>query len=259
MAAPAAIELSARDRAVLSDLLRVRLLTGRQLERLHFADLATANARSSDRRRVLGRLTKLKLVTALPRRVGGVRSGSAGLVYALDAQALRLRALWMEEPPDGPRRVRRPWPVGWPFMQHTLDISELYVRLRERERRTGERLLRFDTEPASWHRTTVGVLKPDAYAVYEAGRWEEHRWIEVDRATESLPTLRRKLLGYLDAVGTGVMGPGGVMPEVLVTVRSARRLAAVRSLLETLPAPADRLISIHCFDEAFCASGRPPP
>jgi hypothetical protein len=119
--------------------------------------------------------------------------------------------------------------------------------------------LRFDPEPASWHQKASGVLKPDAYAVYEAGRWEEHRWLEVDRATESLPTVRRKLLGYLDAVAGSAPGPSGVMPQVLVTVPSARRLDVVRSLLETLPPPADRLISVHCFTDVFGSSGRPPP
>ncbi|PZS28282.1 MAG: hypothetical protein DLM58_17280 [Pseudonocardiales bacterium] len=259
MAAPHVVDLSDRDRAILSNLLRVRLLTGRQLERLHFASLATANARASDRRRVLGRLVKLKLITTLPRRVGGVRAGSAGLIYALDSRALRLRALWLDEPPRETARIRRPWAVGWQFVQHTLDISELYIRLRERERLSGDKLLHFETEPISWHRTGNGVLKPDAYAVYEAGRWEEHRWLEIDRATESLPTVRRKLLGYLDAVAGAAPGPNGVMPQVLVTVSSARRLDAVRSLLETLPPPADRLISVHCFNDVFGSPARPPP
>jgi hypothetical protein len=44
--------LSRRDQAILHDLARVRVLTGNQLERLHFYDLAAAN-RDRARRRVL--------------------------------------------------------------------------------------------------------------------------------------------------------------------------------------------------------------
>src|SRR5829696_5812441 len=83
------IELSSRQTAVLADLRRVRLLTGRQLERLHFAKLATPNARASARRRALGGLVAAGLVTTLPRRIGGERAGSAGLIYTLDARGQR--------------------------------------------------------------------------------------------------------------------------------------------------------------------------
>jgi len=90
--------LAQRDVAILRDLDRLRLLSGRQLEQLHFQALTTGNARGSARRRTLGRLVDLKLVSALPRRVGGERAGSSGLVYCLDSRAYRERALWA---PDG--------------------------------------------------------------------------------------------------------------------------------------------------------------
>lgn len=259
MAAPRQIVLSDRDRAILGDLRRVRLLTGRQLERLHFADLATLNARGSDRRRVLGRLHRLELVTTLPRRVGGVRAGSAGLVYALDARAHRLQEVWDGAAADSAVRVRRPWAIGWPFVEHTLDVSELYVRLRERERVGGGRLIRFDAEPASWYQTAHGVVKPDAYAVFEAGEWEEHRWLEVDRATESLPTLHRKLLVYVELAIAADRGPTNVLPEVLVTVPSVARKTALQSVLAALPGPANDLIRVLCFTDVFGQAGRPPP
>src|SRR5215218_9654600 len=83
-------ELSSRQYAVLADLQHVRLLSGQQLERLHFAQLATPNARGSARRRSLGGLVGTGLVTTLPRRIGGERAGSAGLIYILDARGQRL-------------------------------------------------------------------------------------------------------------------------------------------------------------------------
>lgn len=250
--------LSDRDRAILRDLDRVRLLTGRQIERLHFAELANPNARGSARRRTMHRLTGLHLVTALDRRVGGVRAGSSGLVYALDARAYRQRALWQPPQAGGTgARVRRPWPLGWQFVCHTLAVSDLYVRLREQERAGAMRLRQFLAEPASWHH---GV-KPDAYVIYDDCAWEQHRWLEVDRATESLPTIRRKLARYLELAEGGDPGPAGVLPSVLMTVPDQPRLDQVKQLVAALPEPATDLIAVERFDTAFVSAreARPPP
>jgi hypothetical protein len=248
--------LSARERAILDDLQRVRLLTGQQLERLHFAGLHTSNAQGSARRRSLGRLQVVQLVTALPRRVGSERAGSAGLVYTLDAHAVRsLSRLNLDA--ATPHRARRPWAIGWPFVQHTLDVAELYVRLRELERTGSFKLQQFAAEPASWFTTPYGTLKPDARAVYETADWEEHWWLEVDRGTESLPTLRRKLLAYVEFANAHESGPGGVVPRVMVTVRTEKRAGDLRNLVDSLPVPAAQLVTIQRFEDVFVV--RPPP
>lgn len=269
MAASPPDELASRDRHILADLARVRLLTGGQLERLHFAALASSNARGSARRRSLGRLVTRGFVTTLPRRVGGERAGSAGLVYALDARAHRERLLWDDAPSadaDRPGRTRRPWAIGWLFVRHTVDVAELYVQLREAEHRGELRLLGFDAEPASWHRTAAGTLKPDAYAVVEAGGWERHWWIEVDRGTESLPTVRRKLAAYLQAYRSRDAGPSGVLPRVLVTVPDDRRADGIRGQLRQLlrpgPEAANLIVVVRFQDAAGVLPGersRPPP
>jgi hypothetical protein len=248
-------ELSRRQCAVLADLDRVRLLSGRQIERLHFAGLATPNARGSARRRTLGGLVANGLVTILPRRIGGERAGSAGLVYTLDARGHRLLA----EAESPGHRVRRPWPIGWPFVQHSLAVAELYVRLRELETGGSIRLLHFAAEPGSWYRSPHGVLKPDAWTVFETGQWEEHWWLEVDRATESLPTLERKLAHYVTFAANGPPGPLGVTPRVLLTVPDATRLATAQQVIDNLPAPADQLIRLCEFNSVFQPTARPPP
>jgi hypothetical protein len=190
--------------------------------------------------------------------VGGERAGSAGLVYTLDAYALR----WLSGlDPDSStqHRVRRPWAIGWPFVQHTLDVAELYVRLRQLERSGSLKLQQFAAEPASWFTTPYGTLKPDAWAVYETAEWEEHRWLEVDRATESLPTVSRKLRSYVDVAVAAISGPLGVVPQVLVTVPTAARQQALQTVIDQLPAPATRLIAINLFAETFAIGARPPP
>ena len=84
--------LSERDKAIVRDVGLVRVLTGRQVERLHFSELEGVH-RDRTRRRVLERLVALGLFTTLERRIGGVRAGSAGLVFALGPAGQRLLAL----------------------------------------------------------------------------------------------------------------------------------------------------------------------
>ena len=183
-----AAHLSDRERVVLGSLRRLRVATSGQLERLHFADVTARQARA-----VLASLVERRLIARLPRAVGGVRAGSAGYVYVLDVAGQRLS-------PASGRRIQRPWPVGTPFLAHSLAVTELYVRLIEAERhgRAELRLGEFRTEPACWRSFAAPgagrvTLKPDAEVTLGLGRFEDRWFIEVDRATESRSTLDRKL------------------------------------------------------------------
>lgn len=68
--------------------------------------------------------------------------------------------------------------------------------------------------------------------------------MEVDRATESLPTLRRKLETYLDFYQRGQLGPNGVMPRVLLSTITEQRREAVHDLVAGLPEPASTLFVV---------------
>lgn len=239
--------LSVRDQAILRDLARVRVLTGNQLERLHFYDLAAAN-RDRARRRVLNRLIAWRVVTTLARRVGGVRAGSAGLVYSLDTAGQRVLRL-LDQGDELPGR--RPWTPSPLFLAHTLAVAELYVSLREAERAGYVELPVFRAEPACWQRTiNLGTLKPDAYALVASEDIEDAWWLEVDQGTESSTTLRRKLSLYLLAATAGVVGPHGVLPRVLVTVPDEQRLTAIREIVADLGPMAERLISVTLHNRA---------
>lgn len=240
--------LGERDRAILDDVARVRVLTGRQVERLHFADLAGRH-RDRTRRRVLERLVSLQLLTPLERRIGGIRAGSAGITYSLGPAGQRLLAI--EEDGAG-GRIRRPGTPTARFMIHNLSVAELYVRLVEAGRAGLLTLVDYRAEPAAWWRDSEGEwIKPDAYAVVNAGDVEDSWAIEVDNATESLPTLRRKLAAYLNLVANEERGPdGGPLPRVLVTVPDERRLTAVRELVPALPEPAEELFAATLHDRA---------
>lgn len=248
--------LGPRDWAVIDDLQRVRVLTGAQLDRLHFTDIAPS-ARGRVRRRTMNRLVEWRAVTSLERRVGGVRAGSDGLIFALDSAGQRVlerqRIAAGEQATGGrARRPRTPRPL---FLGHALAVSELYVTLRKAERQTPNLTIEaFDAEPACWWPDGTGNwLKPDAYLALANADFVDHTWIEVDRATESLPTVQRKMRTYVDFVNRGGLGPEGIVPGVLITTPDDLRATAIARLIRHLPEPADELFRTTLHDGAAAA------
>jgi hypothetical protein len=235
-----ASRLSDRERAVLASLRRLRVATSAQLERLHFAEVTPRQARM-----VLASLVEQGLIARLPRRVGGVRAGSAGYVYVLDVAGQRLSPL-------SGRRVQRPWPVGTPFLAHSLAVSELYVRLMEAERqgRAELRLGEYRTEPACWRRFAAPgagrlTLKPDAEVTLRLGRFEDRWFIEVDRATESRSTLDRKLGCYVRYWQSGQeQARLGIFPKVLWIVPDSARVDVLVDACGRLPVAAWPLFAV---------------
>jgi protein involved in plasmid replication-relaxation len=228
--------LSERDRKIISTVDRLRLVSSLHLERLHFQDLLPS-VRGRVRRRVLARLVAWRVLLKLERRIGGVRAGSSGLVFALDTAGQQLAAL------DG-AAVRRSREPSVALLGHSLAASELYVSLMELSQAGGFTVADYLTEPACWWPLPLdGWLKPDAYLKLTTPAFDDHWWIEVDKGTEHLPTIRRKLLAYLDYANSGGLGPGSVLPRVLVTVPSEARQAAIVGAIARLP-DADRLIHV---------------
>ena len=248
-------QLSARDRAVIETLDLLRVCCTRQIERLHFirgTDLA--NARMC--RKTLKRLVSLGVISRLERRVGGVRAGSSGFVYALDTAGQRLASA---SGPAGGRRLRRPWTPGQAFLRHQLDVSKLYVRLQETERTGKLELLEFWAEPLCWRRFTgIGgvrtVLKPDAFVRVGAGEFEHLAFIEVDRATESASTIARKLAVYRRYFQTGrEQDRFGTFPRVVFLVPSEERKAVIVDVFAGQPAGNWELFRVALFDDAVTA------
>lgn len=222
--------LSDRDRRIVREISRVRLLTSQQLERLCFADLS-GRSRSIVRARVLKRLTDWRVLVMLPRRVGG--RGSSAAVYCLDSAGWLLLRLGDEAHEAS---ARRPGLPGERFMRHVLAVSELYVSLVEADRSGMLTLLDFRAEPASWVADGLGGwLKPDAFISIGGNGLVDDYFAEVDLATEHLPTIRRKADAYVSFYKRGQLGPNGVMPKVLFTVPDEHRKAAVQAMLDRLP------------------------
>lgn len=242
--------LSPRDWRIVRDVNRVRLMSSGQIERLHFGEVGES-ARGHTRRRTLARLVDWRVLTTLERRIGGVRAGSAGLIFVLDSGGERVLQLAPNATTE--RRVRRPGVPTELFVKHILAVTELYVLLTEGTRLApGLELAAFNAEPGSWQPNGLGGwLKPDAYAALACKGVVDHWWIEVDRATEGLPTIRRQLGAYVDFVNRGQLGPDGVVPRVLVSVPDQRRADAVRDVAAGLPEPATALVSVMQHHEAI--------
>ncbi|OHV61392.1 replication-relaxation family protein [Pseudofrankia sp. BMG5.36] len=238
--------LSERDWRIVIDLQRVKVLTGQQLDQLHFQDVATS-ARGRVRRRTMARLRDWRVVAALERRIGGERAGSSGLIFTLDTAGRRLLERHQAAPdePAPATRIRRPRTPRPLFLAHALAVSQLYVDLAAAVKAVrGLTLDAFATEPACWWPDGGGWLKPDAYLALASTEFVDHVWAEVDRATESLPTLRGKLHTYLDFLNRGELGPGGVMPRVVISVPDDARAAAIRREVARLPDTGVELFSV---------------
>lgn len=239
-------QLTPKDWRMIRDVDRLGLVSGDQLTRLHYG-LAAGERRLA--RLHLARLTEVRIFDRLGRRVGGIRAGSAGFVYVLGVAGQRL------VDPDR----RRTWPRSTPgeaFLAHALAVSELYVGLREREKTRRLRLIQFDTEPLCWRRS-IGpgggplILKPDAFAIVAAGGWEHHHFIELDRATESLPRIRAKATVFARYFQSGrEQQATGLFPEVLWVAPNEDRVAALTTVLAALPAATEQLHQVCLATEA---------
>jgi hypothetical protein len=258
------LHLSERDVAILESLRAHRLLTTAQLRRLHFAaGHATVAAASGAVLRVLVRLESHTLVSRLARRIGGVRSGSSGIVWQLGSTGERLlRTI------HGQKQRRRYVEPSPAFVAHTLAIAELAIGLHELQNRRAIELVSMETEPACW-RSFVGPhgtlewLKPDLYAVTASGDYEDHWFFEADLATEHPPVVVRKAKVYQRYAATGAhQARHGLFPAVVWVVPDVTRQEAIKGALAADPAIQPglfRVVTTDEFDQLVTSGGPDPP
>lgn len=234
--------LSERDQAVLETIGNHRFLTTKQLQNFCFNHHATTNSAARICRRVLHRLEDWLLIERPIRRIGGLMAGSASSVWMLTSTGQRLRNLQAGLGAAG--RVREP---GEGFVRHYLAIADTHLALIEAQRAQRLELLTVQIEPVSWRSYTgpTGspvVLKPDLYAVTASGEFEDHWFIEVDRATESIPTLIKQCRQYEAYRRTGnEQSETGLFPLVLWVVPAQLRADKLR----------DRLVASRDLDPAL--------
>jgi hypothetical protein len=243
--------LDEQDLAILATVARLRMLTGGQLQRLHFASVPSADRQA---RRALARLTDLGVLCRLKRQVGGRRAGSSGFVYALGLAGQRLAG---DHGPAGGRRRERPWTPSTMHLAHHLLVSELYVEACEAAMDGTLDVLEFEAEPACW-RPFVGpsgtglILKPDAFVRLGVGETERLHFIEMDCATESPMTLERKLERYRMYLASGIeQERWGTMPLVTWVVPDERRADVVARVFQGQPNELWSLFVVEPFARAL--------
>jgi hypothetical protein len=223
--------LSARDMGIIGQVADLRLMSARQIQAVHFPDAEHDNQQAATRarQRVLERLIRERLLIRLDRRIGGVRAGSVGFVFALGPVGQRVLAM------DGPRR--RSHEPTLRFVDHTLAISQLVVDVAVACRRGLLDVLDVQAEPTSWREFSgIGgrrLLRPDAFLALDSDGYELRWFIEVDRATESLPVVVRKCRLYADYYQSGKeqANRGGVFPRVCWIVPDGLRAERLRQAI----------------------------
>ncbi len=237
--------LSARERACLDDVARLGTATGRQLERLHY-DPSEAGRRTA--RIELRQLSDLGVLERLTRRIGGVRGGSRGYVYALGVTGQRI--LYPER-----IRYREPWTPKPSYLRHALTVSDLYVRLRETERTGALQLVAYDAEPRCW-RSFFGpgggvvTLKPDAYTVVYQGDFEDRAFVEVDLSTEDGPRIMTKARCFIGYWRSGKeQEASGMFPLVCWVTETEERRVFIARILDRLPEAERALFTVTTRDD----------
>jgi hypothetical protein len=192
-------------------------------------------------RKQLQRLCDLGLIESMPRPVGGVRGGSASTIWRSTSEGRRMTA-WLGGETLPGRRSR--YVAGTAHQRHTLDLAELYVRLREADRAGQLELLEHQAVPACWRPFVtayggLGQLKPDAFVRVGVGDWEHLAFLELDRGTEGSSALQRKADTYLAYWRGGhEQQRAGVFPRVVWLASTERRQDQLRRQL-VLDAEAD--------------------
>lgn len=234
--------LSERDWQVIEAVNRLRVVSGQQLERLCFSNLQ-GRSRTVTRSRVLARLVRARVLVALARRIGGSGRGSSGSVFAVDTAGRRL-LMHRQLATVQPVRVRRPGTPGERGLRHMLAVSEVAVELAELIRVDPAGQCEFTAEPGSWWPDgRGGRLKPDAHTLLQRPGVRDHWWLEVDLATESLPTIRSKVRAYIDFQTRDGHGPDDLMPWILIATINAKRRAAIQTTLRQMALP-DGLVTV---------------
>jgi hypothetical protein len=220
--------LSDTDRQVIEVLSTVRIATGRQLQRLLWDDTPSGKRLA---RHHLARLTDLRVLARLGRRIGGVRAGSAGFTYTLDVAGQRIADS------DRSTRALRPHTPSDLFINHQLAVTQAFVDLWLAEQAGTVEVIDFDVEPVCW-RPYVGpggrqlTLKPDAYTEWQDDQWHSAAFLEIDCGTENPARITRKAKQYVSYRQTGLeQAELDLFPEVIWISPDEQREAVITAAL----------------------------
>lgn len=244
--------LTPRDRDLLQSLFTHKFLTTSQMYDLHFWNHHSYASGIRACTRVLERLRGHRLVHRLERPTGGIGGGSSSFVWTLDAAGDRFTRRANESAPNSRSRTFVPTTM---FLMHTLAIADVHIQLVEGERSGRFDIIETQFEPHNWRRflTRSGadrVLKPDLYVALATSEFDDFYFIEVDRGTESIPTLIRKCVVYEAHRRSGdEQARLDLYPLVVWLVPTAARRDLLRRSIEAQKTLDSRLFTICLTDD----------
>lgn len=239
-------QLNSRQIAAVADVGRLGIVTGRQIQRLHYGPSAAAGRLA---RKQTGQLVHWRVLSRLGRIDRAGRPGTHGYVYGAGIVGQRLLD-------PGRSRYYPRWTPRPSFMRHALAVSELYVSLREAEKTGPLELVAYDTEPRCWRRFfgpggARSLLKPDALAVVGLGESEYRYFVEMDCATEHRPQIVAKAKTYIRYWQSGrEQAEIGIFPYVLWVTPDVERSTILTEALSTLPPEYWQLMVVTTAEEA---------
>ncbi len=246
-------KLSERDFVMLKTLREYRYMATHHFRRLYFTESASELAAIRTTNYALAKLRDYGLIAPFARRIGGIRAGSGMHVWAMSPGGARLLAI-CERNEDVPRK--RSHEPSLAFLEHTLAVSEVFVRLREMTGAGRSSLLAATNEPGCWRSYfgaggAVKTLKPDMFAVTASGEYEDNWLLELDRNTESPSTVLKKCKQYIAYYKTGVeQRKYGVFPCVVWIVPDQKRRAALeRHIRKGISEKESKLFLVIVMDE----------
>jgi Replication-relaxation len=254
-----ASELTDRDRTILEFLDDYRFATSGQLARLFAPNFTGPRSATRQLNRQMTKLADSDLLRRLERRVGGVRAGSSSSIWTLTTAGRKLAHQQGGGLPEVSRaRLGEP---SISFLDHTLAVTELRVRLAELTHDGRLASVHSLPEPACWRRYVGRAgqpawLKPDlAVVTGTADGFEDHWFIEADRATENPARIVTKCRQYQDYRTTGrEQADTGVFPAVVWVTPDARRrdqlaerLASERDIVHGL----FHIVALNDFEDAI--------
>lgn len=249
--------LSERDWSIIRFIDQHRYATTTQLRRRFFTQHASQTASTRACVRVLGRLFTHRILTRLERRIGGVRHGSSAFIWCLDVVGDRIT-----RSKGTPRR--RVYEPSFPFLDHTLAVTETHVQLYEAESDGVFRVNDVQVETEAWRDfvTSSGaksVLKPDLKVTIGSDEYDDHWYLEIDRGTESLPVLMRKSRAYEDYRRTGRgQAEHGVFPRLLWVLPDRGRVERLRAAIDHDPDLPSKMFTCITGDELIRTLSGPP-
>jgi hypothetical protein len=182
-----------RDREIIAAVSKHGGMSRAQIQRVHFRyeDRLASTQAACRRLRLLaqrGYLARVRLAVA---------QGSGPFVYLPGKRAASVLG---GEERSGSWDKRGRQAIAGESLEHTLEIVDFYIAMREALERNGGLIVTWWGEADAryvfaWQSRKL-LLSPDAYCLWALGREEGAFFLEWDRGTENLARLAEKLLRY---------------------------------------------------------------